>query len=388
MTTAASSIRGDYNRRRRSFLTSLYTFKESLPGLLAMLFIAVFANNMPGVPNVFTLQNLFSWLDGVAGPLNHQPLFQILNSNFVWNPLILGLIIGNLFGVPDLWKRGLSYIHMLMPLGIILLAPHFMVFHAFKLGGLPILICTLSLFATASITLYVARLMNLDDRHGSIIAGGLATGDPHACAILMPLIKAQGGQVINSVIGVIAWGLIAMVLVPVFGQIIGIPDKYLGLAAVTAVGNGHQALYAGYAAGYEAGRYTYWFDVGRHVIMPAGFIYVFTVMFIRKLKDRNNPEIRATRGIKTFPIWLGVFIFCWVLACLHLFKEPAHHAVFNMVKWDFSLAAAALGLSLSFKDIANAGIKGFLVTVISGSIRMVLVLGAIFICFKVGWFSA
>lgn len=388
MTPSVSSVPGDYNQTRRSILSALYKFKDALPGLLAMLFIAVFANNLPGVPNAFTLDNLFKWLDGVVGPMNHQPLFQILNSNFVWNPLLLGLIIGNLFGVPDMWKRGLSYIHILMPLGIIMLAPHFMVFHASKLGGVPILICTLSLFATASITLYVARLLNLDDRHGSIIAGGLATGDPHACAILMPLIKAPGSQVVNAVIGVIAWGLIAMVLVPIFGQMMGIPEKYLGLAAVTAVGNGHQALYAGYAAGYEAGRYTYWFDVGRHVIMPSGFIYVFTVMFIRKLKNRDNSKIMATRGIKTFPVWLGIFIICWILACFHLFKEPAHHAVFNMVKWDFSLAAAALGLSLSFKDIANAGIKGFLVTAISGSIRMAMVLGAILICFKAGWFPA
>ncbi len=384
--TTVLPISGDYNQTRLSFLSSLYTFKQALPGLLAMLCIAIFANNLPGVPNPFTLDNLFKWLDGVTGPLNHQPLFQLLNSNFVWNPLLLGIIIGNLFGVPDMWKRGLSYIHMLMPLGIIMLAPHFMVFHASKLGVLPILVCTVSLFATASITLYVAKLFNLDDRHGAIIAGGLATGDPHACAILMPLIKARGGQVVSAVIGVIAWGLIAMILVPLFGQMLGIPEKYLGLAAVTAVGNGHQALYAGYAAGYDAGRYAMYFDVGRHVIMPAGFIYVFTVMFIRKLKNRNNPQVMATRGIKTFPIWLGVFIFCWILACLHLFKEPAHHAIFTMVKWDFSLAAAALGLSLSFKDIAGVGIKGFLVTAISGTIRMVFVLGALFICFKAGWF--
>ncbi len=380
--------RGDYESRRRTVLSSLYNFKEVIPGLLAMLFIAVFANNMPGVPNPFTLENLFAWLDGVAGPVNHQPLFQILNSNFVWNPLIMGLIIGNFFGVPDLWKRGLSYIHMLMPLGIIMLAPHFMIFHASKLGAMPIVVCTMSLFATASITLYVAKLLKLDDRHGAIIAGGLSTGDPHACAILMPLIKAKGGQVINAVIGVIAWGLVAMVLVPIVGQMVGIPEKYLGFFAVTGVGNGHQALYAAYAGGYEAGRYAMWFDVGRHVIMPAGFLYVFIIMFVRKLKNRNNPDIMATRGIKTFPVWLGVFIFCWVLACLHLFKEPAHHAIFNMVKWDFSLAAGALGLSLSFKDIATPGFKGFLVTAIAGGLRIAFLLIVILICLKAGWFPA
>jgi uncharacterized membrane protein YadS len=385
--TMASPATASYELERKSFLSSLYRFKEVLPGLLAMLFIAVFANNLPGVPNPFTLENLFYWLDGVIGPLNHQPFFQILNSNFVWNPLLLGLIIGNVFGVPDIWKRGLSYIHMLMPLGIIMLAPHFMVFHAAKLGLVPILICTGFLFLTATVTLLLIRWFKLDDRHGSLIAGGLATGDPHACVILMPLIKAKGGQVVNAGICVIGWGLIAMVLLPMFGPLIGLPEKYLGLAAVVGVGNGHQALYAAYAGGYEAGRYAMWFDVGRHVIMPAGFLYVFVVMFIRKLRNRDNSEIRATRGIKTFPVWLGVFIFFWVLACLHLFKEPAHHAVFNMVKWDFSLAAGALGLSISFRDIAAAGYKGFIVTAIAGLLRMGLLLAAIFICVKAGWLT-
>lgn len=382
MSTTASTA--TYDLERKSFLSSLYSFREVLPGLLAMLHIAIFANNLPGVPNPFTLENLFYWLDGVIGPLNHQPLFQILNSNFVWNPILLGLIIGNIFGVPDSWKRGLSYIHMLMPLGIIMLAPHFMVFHAAKLGLWPILICTGFLFITATVVLFISRLFNLDDRHGSIIAGGLSTGDPHASVILMPLIKAKGGQVINASIGVIGFGLIAMILLPLLASLLNLPQKYLGLAAVVGVGNGHQALYAAFETGYEAGRYALWFDVGRHVIMPAGFIYVFIVMFIRKLRDRDNPNIRATRGIKTFPVWLGVFIFLWILACLHVFKEPAHHAVFNMVKWDFSLAAAALGLSVSFKDIASVGIKGFIVTGIAGLLRILLLLGVLALFLKTG----
>lgn len=373
-----------YDQARKSIWSSLYKFQAVLPGLLAMLAIAVFANNLPGVPNPFTLQNLFHWLDGVIGPLNHQPFFQIINSNFVWNPLLLGLIIGNVFGVPNRWKKGLSYIHMLMPLGIILLAPHFMVFHASKLGAVPILICLVFLFLTATVTLFISRLMGLDDRQGSIISGALATGDPHVCAILMPLIKARGGQVVNSLVCILVFGLLAMNLLPVLGGWLDIPEKYFGLASVLGVGNGAQARFAAFGYGYEAGRWATYFDVGRHVIMPAGFLYVFIVMFIRKIRNRDDETIKATRGIKTFPIWLGVFIFLWALAALHVFREPAHHAIFNMVKWDFSLAAAALGLSLSFRDIGSWGLKGFAVTVISGLIRIALLLAAILICVKAG----
>jgi uncharacterized membrane protein YadS len=381
----AETVTAEFNHSRKSFLSALYGFKAVLPGLLAMLYIAVFSNNLPGVPNPFTLENLFAWLDGVIGPQNHQPFFQILNSNFVWNPLLMGFIIGSLFGVPDCWKRGLSIIHMLMPLGIIMLAPHFIIGHAFKLGSGPILIFTAFLFLTATVTLFLGRLFRVDDRHASIIAGGLSTGDPHAGVILMPLIKARGGQVINASIGVIGFGIIAMFLLPWLAGFLDLPQKYMGLAAVAGVGNGHQALYAAYESGYEAGRYAFWFDVGRHVIMPAGFLYVFIVMFIRKLRDPHNPKVMATKGIDKFPLWLGVFVFAWILACLYVFKEPAHQAVFNMVKWDFSLAAAALGLSISVKDIAAAGVRGFILTAAAGIVRIVLILAALAVCVKTGW---
>ncbi len=373
-----------YDQNRKSFLSSLYGFKTILPGLLAMLYIAIFSNNLPGVPNPFTLENLFHWLDGVIGPLNHQPFFQILNSNFVWNPVLMGFIIGNLFGVPDCWKRGLSIIHILMPLGIIMLAPHFIIGHAFKLGLGPIVIFTAFLFLTATLTLFLGRLFRVDDRHASIIAGGLATGDPHAGVILMPLIKAKGGQVVHASIGVIGFGIIAMLLLPWLAGFLDLPPKYMGLSAVVGVGNGNQALYAAYESGYEAGRYALWFDVGRHVIMPAGFLYVFIVMFIRKLRNPLNPCVRAAEGIDMFPLWLGVFVLAWILACLYVFREPARQAIFNMVKWDFSLAAAALGLSISVKDITAAGIRGFVLTMASGFLRIALLLAALAACVKFG----
>jgi len=55
-----------------------------------------------------------------------------------------------------------------------------------------------------------------------------------------------------------------------------------------------------------------------------------------------------------------------------------------MVQWDFSLAAAALGLSISFKEIIAVGYKGFIVTCIAGFLRILLVLGAILLCIKTG----
>ena len=380
---AAELATMSYEERRRSMWSCLYTLHEVLPGLLAMFFIAIFANNLAGVPNPFTLENLFHYLDNVIGPVNGQPFFQILNANFVWNSALLGLIIGNVFGVPDSWKRGLSYIHKFMPLGIIMLAPHFIVSHAAKVGFWPIFITAGFLLLTSSLTLAAGRFFRVDDRHSSCIAGGLATGDPHVCAILMPMIKAKGGQVLNAFVSIVLFGALATMVMPWLAGLMGVEDKLFGLATVIGIGNGAQAHSAAFALSYEAGRYSAYLDVARHVIMPAGFIYVFAVMFIRKLVKKNDPAVNATKGVNSIPVYLIVFMVSWAVACMHVFKEPAHHAIFSMVKWDFSLAAAALGLCMSFKEIWQWGTwRGFALTCFAGTVRILLVLGVVVLCAK------
>jgi uncharacterized membrane protein YadS len=372
--------------QRKNLWSCLYGFQEVLPGLLAMFFIAIFSNNLLGVPNPFTLENLFAYLDRVIGPVNGQHFFQIMNSNFVWNSFLLGFLIANILGVPDSWKRGLSYIHKLMPLGIIMLAPHFILGHAAKAGWGIVFFAFLLMLLTSSCTILLGRLFKVDDRHSADIAGALATGDPHVCAILMPMLKAKGGQVINSVLCVLAFGVIASFLLPVLGSVLGLSQEAFGLASVLGVGNGAQAFRAAFDFGYEAGRFSRYYDVVRHVIMPAGFLYVFFFMFIRRIRRGNDPEVHATRGLSGVPPYVVVFIVCWFLAWIHVFKAPAQHVIFEMVRWDFSLAAAALGLSLPWREIARWGLRGFALTCAAGAIRIVVLLAALWGMIKAGWF--
>ncbi len=371
-----------YEDRRDSFRSCLYTLKEVLPGLLAMFFIAIFSNNLAGSPNPLTLENLFLYLDNVIGPINGQRFFQIMNSNFVWNAFLLGFLISNIFGVHDSWKRGLSYIHKFMPLGIIMLAPHFVFSHATKLGWPVIFFAMAVLVISCLITIGLGRVFRVDDRHSGDIAGALATGDPHVCAILMPMLKAKGGQVINATACVILFGGLASMLLPWLGGLLGLSAEAFGLASVLSVGNGAQAFNAGFGYSLEAGRYALYTDAVRHAIMPMGFLFVFLFMFLRKKRNEHNPEVRATRGVDKVPPYVIVFVVLWIAAQFHIFKEPAHLAIFDMVKWDFSLAAGALGLSLPLREVLQWGVRGFALTCVSGAIRMALVLGGVLLLSK------
>lgn len=374
-----------YETNRTSLWSCCYTFREVLPGLLAMFFIAIFSNNLMGVPNPFTLENLFHWLDQVIGPVNGQPLFQILNSNFVWNAFLLGFIITNVFGIPNSWKRGLSYIHKLMPLGIILLAPHFVFSHATRSGWGLILFAALLMFLTAEATMWLGRRWGMDDRLTGDIAGALATGDPHVTAILMPLLKAKGGQVINALVSVLVFGLVASFLVPVLAGLLGMSEPGVGLVSILGIGNTGQMYNAAFGYGYEAGRWAHYLEPVRHVIMPAGFLYVFFVMFVRCKLRSHDETYQATRPHAFIPVFVWVFIALWALAQFHFFKEPSHLVIFELVKWDFSLAAAALGLSLPLREVVQWGTKGLGLTFVVGTVRLVILLLGVMLAIKYQW---
>lgn len=374
-----------YETNRTSLWSCCYTFREVLPGLLAMFFIAIFSNNLMGVPNPFTLENLFHWLDQVVGPVNGQPLFQIFNSNFVWNAFLLGFIITNVFGIPDSWKRGLSYIHKLMPLGIILLAPHFVFSHATRSGWGLILFAALLMFLTAEATMWLGRRWGMDDRLTGDIAGALATGDPHVTAILMPLLKAKGGQVINALVSVLVFGLVASFLVPVLAGLLGMSEPGVGLVSILGIGNTGQMYNAAFGYGYEAGRWAHYLEPVRHVIMPAGFLYVFFVMFVRCKLRSHDETYQATRTHTVIPVFVWVFIALWIVAQFHFFKEPSHLVIFELVKWDFSLAAAALGLSLPLREIVQWGTKGLGLTFVVGTVRLVILLLGVMLAIKYQW---
>lgn len=58
-----------------------------------------------------------------------------------------------------------------------------------------------------------------------------------------------------------------------------------------------------------------------------------------------------------------------------------------MAKWDISLAAAALGLSISFREIGVTGIHGFLLTDSVGLLRIIFLLAGLCVCVKTGLFE-
>ena len=68
-------------------------------------------------------------------------------------------------------------------------------------------------------------------------------------------------------------------------------------------------------------------------------------------------------------------------------RNPRTSPYLKWVKWDFSLAAAALGLSLPLREIAQWGLRGFAITCIAGTARIVVLVSAIMAAVHFNWLT-
>src|SRR3990172_8531903 len=137
--------------KRLSVWTSLPGFRESSPGLLAMVIIALFCG-LPGFSWLPNIEDFLRYTDQVLPPIYGKGLFlDLLHFNYVVIALVVGMLIRNVIGVPKSWEPGLSYSAVFMNTGIIMLGSQYMLRDLIKLGGQSITIMVIMVFGSAAL---------------------------------------------------------------------------------------------------------------------------------------------------------------------------------------------------------------------------------------------
>jgi len=125
---------------KTSIWSTLPGFKESWPGLLAIVIIALFCE-LPGLPWPITVHKLLVYIDHVLPPIQGRGLFtDLLHFNYVVICLAVGIIIRNVIGVPKSWEKGLSYYAVFLHAGIIMLGSQYLLRDMVKLGPITVII--------------------------------------------------------------------------------------------------------------------------------------------------------------------------------------------------------------------------------------------------------
>src|SRR5512136_591632 len=367
-----------------SMWSALPTFRESLPGIFALIVIAILCG-VPGVPFPYTAEGLLKYVDAVLPPIYTKGLFiDLLHFNYVVIGLVTGIVIRNVFGVPRSWEAGLSYSGVFMNAGIIMLGSQYMLRDLVKLGTVSIVLMVIMVFGGALLFTFLGRLFKLGTALTALLSAAFSMCGVSACVAIAPMVRAKSEQVAYAIAVSVTFGFFCLFGLPFFGLLLKLSNNAFGLLAAAGVPNSNQVIATGFNFSFEAGKVAGFANIGRVVLIPLGVLFVY---FLTLTQELRSTKINVWQIIKDkFPIFILGFLVVWIGNCLHLWPQPASEAMGNVMNWFFTLCFIGLGLQTRLADMKKAGWKGILIGYGAGILRVGICLALIFILAKAGLF--
>lgn len=175
------------------------SIKDILPGvLLAAVIAATSAGIYQGVGILFKQAG---W--------EKNPLSIILIA------MVLGLILSNVLKLPASLKPGIQFaIKKLLRLGIILMGIRLSIFAVLKIGVFALGLVAVCIASALIITIFLARMLGISQRLGTLIAAGTSICGVSAIAAVSPVIEAEEEETSYAIATITIFGLAATIFYP------------------------------------------------------------------------------------------------------------------------------------------------------------------------------
>ncbi len=143
---------------------------------------------------------------------------------------------------------------------------------------------TIFTIATAFITAYVVgKFFKIPDKLKTLIGVGTAICGGSAIAAISPIIEADEVEIAYSISTIFLFNIIAVLIFPPLGHLLGFSDKAFGLWAGTAINDTSSVVAAGYAFSNKAGEYATIVKLTRAtLIIPISLIFAFITAYKKK----------------------------------------------------------------------------------------------------------
>src|ERR1700687_5387013 len=190
---------------------------------------------------------------GYAGKLLEQNLgayakahhWTFPNIEYVLWAIVLGLLISNTVGVPELFRAGVATYEFWLKAGIVLLGSRFLLGDILKLGGVSLVLVAIEIAGSLAFMTLLGRVFHLKPKLTSLLAVGSAVCGVSAIIATKGAIEADDEDSSLSIAAILALGALALFTFPVIGHFLHLSDRAYGLWAGLAVDNTAEATAAG-----------------------------------------------------------------------------------------------------------------------------------------------
>ena len=303
--------------------------------------------NIQGILMALLIALVAFWLGGKF-PIIGGPVFGI----------IIGILINNTVGKPKWSESGIRFTSKkILQWAIIVLGGSLSLAQVWNTGreSLSVMIFTLSI---AFISAYgFGKLMGIPFNLTSLIGVGTAICGGSAIAAVSPIIEADDKEISYSISTIFFFNIMAVLIFPPLGHLLGFSDKAFGLWAGTAINDTSSVVAAGYAFSSTAGDFATIVKLTRTtMIIPISIIFAVS-MWLKKRNTKAGEKSVNYSLISIFPWFIVGFILTSLLNTLGIFSGSAVSFLSALGKFLIIMALTAVGLNTDFRKILQTGLK-------------------------------
>jgi uncharacterized integral membrane protein (TIGR00698 family) len=298
------------------------------------------------------------------------------NIEYVLWAILIGILIANTVGVPEIFRRGVATYEFWLKTGIVLLGARFILGDIARLGGISLALVFIEIIGALTFMTYLGRGFKLSPKLVTLLAVGSSVCGVSAIIATQGAIEADEEDSSYAIAAILALGAISLFVFPLVGHALHMSDHAYGVWTGLAVDNTAETAAAGALYSDAAGKIAILTKTCRNALI--GFVVLGYAIYWARKGQATQVEHKAAFLWKKFPKFVLGFLIVSGLATIGFFSKPELLTVGNLSRWAFLLTFAGVGLRTSFKDLSKQGIRPFLVGAIGEVVIALITLGLVY----------
>lgn len=270
--------------------------------------------------------------------------------------ILLGMALRNTIGLAPIFGPGIVFgARQVLQWSIVGLGFGLSLSQVAETGSSSLMVTVVTLTVAFASAWWLGRRLGLSNHLRTLIGVGTAICGGSAIAAVAPIIKPDDHDTALAISTIFLFNIVAVLLFPLLGHLLGMSDLGFGLWAGTAINDTSSVVAAGYSYSTAAGDFATIVKLTRAtLIIP---VCVALALWVAWRARRGADGVSLARIFPWFILWFlvasAVHTLGWVPVSL---SAPLH----LLAQFLIVVALTAIGLSSDLRRMARAGARPIL----------------------------
>lgn len=295
-------------------------YTSAVPGAMFILLIAMLVRWIIA-PEVQAISTGFGKI-GDTGKYIHK----LLGLNYVVMGIVTGIIIVNVFRVPEWAKNGVRLSRLGLKTGVILLGTLYSLAELKSLGSLSVVLIGFFVLGSVAMVLWMGSRKDIPNSMGGVLSAGMGVCGVSATVATAPVVQAKSVEIAYTIGTILLWGVGCMFLFPIIGSWLDLGYVQFGAWAGTGILNSAQVAGAALAFqpdGIETLKVAEIFNITRVLFLP--IIVLWLAVWYVKREEHDTGVNVGQVIVSKFPLFVIGFILLFSLSSTGIFAPAQHY---------------------------------------------------------------